>query len=279
MIVQVNREKLQSPSQLQHCLGFVLDSVNLKIKFDENKLHEIRWLLDTLDDEVEIRVLAKIIGKLLALAPACSMKFSTFLARSARFVLSLVNMDQDWPDWDRKCTISYEVTKELEWVYSRLKKWNGRDIAEKTGVVYHYQLEEDQTTAEMYAGDATVDCGVVYNIYDKKRFRSILFPVHIRMLSSSHKELYTILAILRGPKAPSNTKLVYITDNRNVSNWINSGTIREKPASILREIYIICHRRKLSLTAAWCPRSNDLIKTADLTIRLSTDGELINNDK
>ena len=80
-----------------------------------------------------------------------------------------------------------------------------------------------------------------------------------------------MIHLVESSTAPRDTRVVYITDNQNISRWCNTGTIREKSAAMLRRIYLTCVRKNILLRVAWVSRESPLIKVPDLTLRLNTD--------
>ena len=242
----------------------------MSLSFEHKKLEELRWLCDKLDQEVTPRLVARILGKLLSMITASKVRFNVFLAKTARYLMNTVDMEAEWPDWDKPIIVPYEIQSEIEFVMARLPRWNTREIQQKTGLVYWYQQEYDRTTWEMYSGDASDDCCISYNLFDKKKFIHHFFPVHLRSLSSTHRELQTVVNLVESDKAPTNTRLIYVTDNQNVSRWVNSGTIREKSSALLRRIYLACWRKNITIRVAWVSRESKEVKVADLTMRLNT---------
>ena len=156
--MKVNRDKLQFPEKRQQVLGFILDSVDLTISFEHKKLEELRWLCDKLEDEVTIRTVAKILGKLLSMITACRVRFNVFLSATARYILDNVNLEDDWPNWDKMVAVPYEIQREIEYVVARLPRWNTREISQKTGLVFWHQKDYDRTSWQFYSGDASDDC-------------------------------------------------------------------------------------------------------------------------
>ena len=65
--------------------------------------------------------------------------------------------------------------------------------------------------------------------------------------------------------------VIYITDSASLVSWVRHGTTDKYAATTLQDIYLEFHRRDITLSAAWVPRSEPEIELADLTIRFSSD--------
>ena len=102
------------PSQQVSILGFDIDSVSMLITIgDEKTLNAIKLCREALrKNRITIRFLAKIIGTLISLLPACPWGRAHY--RSLEIIkLEALTMNK-W-NWDAKCSIFGQAVKDLNW--------------------------------------------------------------------------------------------------------------------------------------------------------------------
>ena len=65
--------------------------------------------------------------------------------------------------------------------------------------------------------------------------------------------------------------VIYVTDSASLVSWVKHGATDSYTANKLQDIYLEFQHRRISLSAAWVPRSEPEIELADQTIHLSSD--------
>ena len=267
----ISKEKLVYPSRSIRMLGFQVSSDRMIIEVDLDKLDEIRDMVeDFKDDWVRIREVASVLGKLLNMNKGLKVNVSCFLAQTAQFVIQTVMVSTQEEDWERWAAVPWWVIMELEYVLERVPQWSGRSLEMPTKAVIYSQNEFFAAKEDViwYAGDAGAQGCVSFNMRERHKFKVIFFSLSDRSLSSSLRELMTLIHLVEDVKlVPEGARLNYITDNRALTWWTAKGSIQLDSALLLQRLSLTLWRRNIQLITAWAPRDSEPIQFADLTIR------------
>ena len=170
----------------------------MKIFVDLEKLDEITDLVETFKDEqVRVREVASVLGKLLNLNKGLSVNISCFLTATAQHVLKTAAVGSEWEDWDRWTIVPIKVIVEIEKVLKMIPDWSGKDMLSPVKAVTFAQHNYFAAVEDgmFFCGDAGSDGSVVYNMKEKNRFKVIFFSLSDRSLSSSLRELMAKLPL------------------------------------------------------------------------------------
>ena len=268
----INNKKVRRPDTTQKFLGFVLDTGNMTMSLDSNKLKELHRLLKVLPQgKHQIRIIAKICGKLLNLGRASRVPIAPFLTESAAFMMNVVK-DSTVPQfWNREVYVPWPVINELKACVQDIPQWTGRSLCQPENLITFVPEDDFYQDCVIWAGDGNQESGVSYCVHAQENCQFTFFDVSQQLLSSSARELQVLFNLLVSGKIPNDVKFTYVTDSMVLQHWIEKGSIQMRYSDNLRRLFLEAYNRNITLHCAWSNRSNMIIDIADQSCRSSTD--------
>lgn len=264
-------DTLHTISQIKPYLGFVLDSVQMKIFVSDAKLadvlHHVNVLLTR--SKPSLKSASSVLGKIVALQPALG-PICHVLTRALYWDVDLAQTSWSWKGFFRP---SQDATTALL-LFTRLaSSYNGFPVRRQEHYRNLHYLADHQLLPVM-AGDASANmvCSYSSSIY----FQQMLTTAE-EGLSSGHRELLTVLYTLQHHSAslkamalssPSSRLIVWFTDSMNMVHFLTYGS--RKPAiqhDVLR-IFQMCLDIGISIHPIHLSREDPRIQCADEGTRI-----------
>ena len=276
----VSEGKIVMPATKNTILGFEVDTEAMVIRFDEAKWTELRFLVeDALQERVQAKYLAKIIGKFFSMGYATRVPISCFIP-SAVAEVARVTEEGTWKCWFNEVVISQQMYSELLFLLHNIKRWNGVDL--KKPVKLHFYNSINPVTEyafEPYIGDASAEAAAIYSIRNPRKFAIKYFNEVMAVTSSARRELASIELLIcqHSEWIEEGATIVYASDNTSINRWVNIGTCKPDVSKTLQKIFLKCEERRIDLRVTWIPRTHHLLVEADLLSRKSTDEYCLRN--
>ena len=270
----ISEEKIVAPAKENKILGFVVNTEQMTVKFDEDKLEEVRFLVeDAMQPRVPAKYLAKVVGKYMSMGYASKIPVACFLPRTIK-AIATVTEEGDWRAWRREVEITAEIFEELLYVLRNIKSWNGVDI--KKPVKMHYFSSEcpiAETEFQAFIGDASQEAAAVYSLANPHKFSIQYFSESQAAESSSRRELRALelLIMEQASWIERGATVVYASDSTTLNRWVNCGSCKPDVAEALQRIFLRSMELGIDVRVTWVPRSHPLLEEADLLSRRSTD--------
>ena len=276
----VSKEKLVPPATKNMVLGYEVDTEMMTIRFDENKWHELRFLVeDAIQPFIQARHLARIVGKFVSMGYGCKVPVTCFLPRAIA-AIAVVTEENDWRSWNNLVNIDQQMYSELLFLLHNIKKWNGTNLKKPYKIhFYTSDLPVAETTFQPFVGDASLEAAAIYSIRNPRKFSIKYFSATMSQTSSARRELASIELLIMNNSAmfEENSTVVYASDNISINKWINVGSCRTDVAPVLQRIFLECLRLGVDLRVTWIPRSHYLLMEADMISRRDTDEYTLRN--
>ena len=125
---QINWEKsMLNPVQQIEFLGFVIDSVSMKVSLPDDKVQKIQTKCQEMLNAktVTVRALAKLIGKVAASVQAI---LPGPLHYRQLQILKAYGLKQGNQSYETEVTLSAECKAEIRWWMAKIAQWNGRSF-------------------------------------------------------------------------------------------------------------------------------------------------------
>ena len=238
----VNEEKSQwEPELTCKWLGFQLDTQHGLICPLSNKSRRIvanstQYIKCR---QVQVKLIASIIGKIIAMAPALG-NITRLMTRA------LLNDVQSAPSWYHAITLSEQSKQELNFWSTNI--YNLKPVSMRNTVIYHKMVFSDASDLGEPGYIVGINKAVshgAWNCYEKVK-------------SSTWKELRAVQLVLESfiPYLSGNN-VKWFTDNQNVVKIIEIGSGKPELQLIARSIYSVCIQYGISLRVEWIPRSQN----------------------
>ena len=270
----VSVDKLVPPAKQNLILGYYLNTETMTISFDERKLKELEFLIfSAIEPVIQVRYLAKLIGKLYSLGFASRVPVAPFLPKSISLVAAATE-SQDWRDWQTMITITEDIYEELVFLVKALPKWNGVPMHKPYKLhFFHQDPSIIQGDVQHYVGDASREACAVFAVNREYNFFVEYFSPELSETSSARRELASLetLVLHRSDLLKPNTTLVYSSDNLSINRWCNAGSCKTQIAEILKKIFLRCFELQIDLRVTWVPRQDFLLRQVDAMGRRDTD--------
>ena len=236
----VSRAKCQlEPTQTIEFLGFLVNSLKQELSLPQGKIKKIRAEIRALLEgrQVAIRKLSQLLGKLQAatravpLAPLFFRKLQRALRRG---------LEQSGQDYSRQLTLFTEEYEELQWWLDHLTVWNGKSfLTEKPSMV----IESDASTQGWGATCEGVRTGGPWSPEERQW--------HINCLEAL-AAFHALKCFVRDKKGVT---VLLRLDNTSAVSYVNKlgGTVSPRLNSIVRDLWLWCMNRDVSLTAEHLP--------------------------
>ena len=252
----VNKPKcVLQPTQTIEFLGFLVNTVQQELSLPREKVKKIRAETQHLLEagQIPARKLSQLLGKLQAATR--TVPLAPLFYRSLQQVLKKA---LEWSDQDYSAhlTLPVEGKVELQWWIDHLNAWNGKTImAEKPSLV----IESDASNQGWGATSEGVHTGGPWSPEESQW--------HINCLETL-AAFHAVRCFVRDKK--SITVLLRL-DNTTAVAYVNKlgGTVSPRLNSIVRELWLWCMNRDITLVAEHLPGLENTI--ADKESRVMRD--------
>ena len=270
----VSEQKIVSPARRNMILGYYIDTEAMEIKFDENKWHEIRFLVeDAIQPTVQARYLAKIIGKLFSLGYATKIPIACFVPKTIA-TIARETEEGDWRSWRKEVEVTSEMHNEMLYLLHNIRGWNGTPVKKPYRIHFYTSVTPiSDSEFQPFIGDSSAEAAAFYSIRNPRKFAIKHFNPTMAETSSARRELAAIelLVLEHSQWIEPGATIVYASDNVSVNRWINCGSCRADVAPVLQRIFLKCLSLRIDLRVTWVPRTHSLLVEADMLSRKSTD--------
>ena len=270
-------------SQIKLYLGFVIDSVEMKVRVSEDKIADIRQCLNDILDQaagVKAKCLAKGIGKLVAVEQALGPVVQ-LLSRMAQHELATATEDIGW---NCKLRLAEETVDSLRTMERELENFNGFPIKnlataktmdvfiehskESSGKQAPAQLLGESGSLTTIAGDASAVATCALEIGKEKKFHTqYVLREDEQKYSSGQRELLTVLRALESERSYfqglKNQTLIWLTDSTNLVSFLMKGTMKMPIQRQVMRVYRLLTSYQIRIVPIHLKRSDYRIQWAD----------------
>ena len=227
------------PTQSIEFLGFSVNSVQQELSLPAGKVKKIRAETRHLLENTHItaRKLSQLLGRLQAVTRAVPL--APLFYRKLQQALQRV-LEQSEQDYSAQLILSKEEKEELEWWWDHLSAWNGKTImTDKPSVV----IESDASTRGWGASCEGARTGGPWSSEERQW--------HINCLEAL-AAFHAVKCFVRDRK--SITVLLRM-DNTTAVAYVNKlgGTVSPRLNTIVRELWLWCMNRDITLVAEHLP--------------------------
>ena len=277
----ISPSKSDSPSdvaQVKRHLGFLVDSVKMRVSASDSKLHDISQLTrQTLSGHsYTARQLAKVIGKLIALQPAMG-PIVMVLCRQAQSELAAFT---DHHNWSSSLTLSAEASEAILLLIDSFDIFNGAPIRNESTATplsrYIPGCSDDRiiygvAPTSIVASDASAHAVCSYDVQGAHGFfHQDVLTLTEASFSSGHRELLAVKSALQSPTAqaafsasPSSSSVFWLTDSENMVTFLTKGSGRPLIQSTVIEIFKLSRQLMVDIIPIHLRRSDYRIQVAD----------------
>ena len=241
----VNFEKSEfTPTQVIEWLGITWNARLFSISIPDRRIEDtISCLQRTISrfPKVTARELARIVGKLISMAPVmgniCNImtKFSSIEIASRE-------------SWDSELIFGHQkqVLDELNFWLEGIQRENERflqSVKQKNVIVY---------------SDASNVASSAYTVEVNSKVFHLMWREHEKKMSSTWRELKAIeLALASFAKELQSMTVKWFTDNQNCAKIVHSGSMKHELQVLSYSIFRMCIQNKISLDVQWVPRTEN----------------------
>ena len=267
-------EKESTISQNFIYLGFYFDTLKMRYSVPSQKVKQLESLVNSLDHyiPVEIKFVARIVGKMICLEIATSMLPRLHVWQYFHWIGKIIKNDDDW---NKKLKVSKTLITGIRSAFLSIVKYSGQ-IRLKD---YHYEYFHIKDIPYypnakdlLIAGDGNKLYGAWYNVREKYKYEIIEFTTTQVAMSSSYRELIVLHTCIKNRKTEfKNKNVVFFTDSRVLFFWYKYGSTLKQVAEKLIEIHTWLLDNHAVVEIVWKPRSDSLVKLADTSSRSDSD--------
>ena len=256
--VPLATEKLEVPVTTLTFLGITLDTVKMEARLPDDKLQELRALLDTLSAtrRTSAAKLDSFLGKL-AFAASVVLPGRTFTRRLWDTAKRFHKVPRHY-----SVTLDNESFQDIKWWKLLLDSWNGKCL-------FLYQ-NEIAATERGLVRDASGSIGWGAYFASLGRWLQGRWSAEEATQSIQYKELFAVLAacFTWGHHWPRH-RIRFHCDNSAVVACLASGTCKSPPVmSLLRRLFLVCAKYNFTVAAQHLPGSSNTIADALSRFRL-----------
>ena len=278
----VSRKKTDTQLLISQCkvyLGFSVDLLSMSVSAKPHKLNAIQSaIVRALDTKphVEARIVASVIGKIIALEPALG-PIVQLLSRAAQMDLAEAVEERGWK---AKVTFSSMARHSLSLFLDNMEDFNGAAIKSTVNATPLKAILQDcdketplhgrhnWSEIAVAAGDASDKAVCAFGVRGiPDLFLQVKFNEQERGLSSGHRELLTIKYALQERKTlfrdlPSKSVL-WLTDSPNMTAFLTKGSTKRHIMPDILEVYKLARSLDLRLIPVQISREDYRIQEAD----------------
>ena len=258
--VPLPTEKLEGPVTTLTFLGITLNTVKMEARLPDDKLRELRALLDTLSATRRISAtkLDSFLGKL-AFAASVVLPGRTFTRRLWDTAKRFHKVPRHY-----SITLDNESFQDIKWWKLLLDSWNGKCL-----FLYQNEIAATELGLVTDASSSIGWGGGAYFISSGRWFQG-RWSAEEATQSIQCKELFAILAACStcGHHWPCH-RIRFHCDNSAVVACLASGTCKSPPVvSLLRRLFLVCAKYNFPVAAQHLPGSSNTIADALSRFRL-----------
>ena len=240
--------KVEGPAQIIKYLGITIDALNMEIRLPEDKMLQIKKLLQEWNNKQECtkRELLSLIGIL---------GFASKVVKPGRmFTRRLIDFGTTFDGLDDKGAVTQEVRKDIAWWEEFVEQWNGKSLLNPQAH-FHFQMSTDASNLGM----GGFFSGKWYSAAWPQKFQGF----HINIL-----ELFSVAtAILTWLRHVQDKTVLIFTDNKTIVDiWYTGSTRCTIMMSILRHLFMFTAKRNILIKLQHVYGYNNI--AADLLSRL-----------
>ena len=291
---QINTEKTRPiPSQNPIYQGFILDFVAMEYRLPVWKCEAAIAAIDKLLEDskggryIQVKEITSVLGKCISAKKSHGPSMQVALRHCQHEVGKRVmhRGPEQEGDWTVFSPIDDQAREELEYVKYILMGKNGYlmpqhieyKVFEKHGVSYSSMEPYRQgTDLQVFCSDASDKFAFVYEADKFQIVEEFEFSEEEQATGSGHRELLAILKTLRKhskefAKAP--TRCYWITDSKNVKQFLKRGSRSAHIQKVILEIKQWETKLNVLIIPIWKPRTTRSLELADLGSKMykSTD--------
>ena len=236
-------EKLEGPTTQLTFLGITLDTVHMEARLPEDKLSEIKVLLDQFS-VARFTSAAKFdsfLGKL-SFAASVIVPGRTFMRRLWDVCKRYSNLPRHY-----RVSLDDDCRKDILWWKVLAAGWNGKSF---------FLFEEETAASELgLFTDASGSHGWGAYYAKEGRWLQGSWDSNMQDLSIEYKELYAILAACSTwGHMWSRMRIAIHCDNQAVVSCLASGTSKSVPVmSLIRKLFLVCAQHNFLVVARHVP--------------------------
>jgi hypothetical protein len=273
-------DNTEDVSQTKKYLGFIIDTKSMKVSVTSEKLNDISKLIkDNLTkEEVEVKILAKILGKIVSLKPSHG-PLARICTRSG-----YLDIDEHVRvrGWKGKLRLSTPCKQELIFWQLNSEGRNGFPINNELRAVRvetifkNPVLKKDvvrpfdtQHTNVVISDSSDVRAAIILLHEGEKREMAFMFNSQEKSFSSGHRELLAVKKSLahwvdREREVMTRRKIYWATDSTNVVSFLEKGSSRKHIQSEIFEIVNKLMELQSEIIPVHLSREDERIREADL---------------
>jgi len=278
---QISKEKSDSQGQAstrKKYLGFVIDTEEMKVFVDEEKMRKIRKLVqDGLSNPVmPVKFLAKLQGNIISLIP--SHGFIARVASKSGYVL--IERHTSEFGWNGSVFIDKATQDEWRFFLDSLEASNGMPIRSQMNDIRVDAILQNPTTKmlslpragtvsdDVWVSDASGFKVVAFNLCDREQHElSIMFTEEEAKMSSGFRELLAIQKTVQywteNSSEAHKNHIFWCTDSTNVVSFLSKGSSKSHLQAVIFDIAKKLQKLNLIITPVHLLREDPRIKEAD----------------
>ena len=259
----ISDKSVLNPTQELEHLGFILNSKTMTIYLSERKRIKVKSFCEDIlsKKELTIRVLAKLIGTLVAILPAVEYGQMYYREMEKLKIQALINRKQNY---EGSVVLNEESKKEIKW-------WIKEGVHSNKEISHGNPDIIMTTDSSMTGWGAFIDNKSTQGLWNEEERKLHINALEIKAV---------LLGITSLCKEISNVHLQIQLDNTTGVTYINNlgGTRSRMCNSITKDIIKWCKKKKIWVTACHIA-GKDNIQADTLSRQINTNIEwMINND-
>ena len=214
----IQDQKVKDPARLQLVLGKYVCTRTMKIHVNQDKDKELLYIASIYRGEVQVRLLAKIVGKANSWANALTVPPILWFP----VTLAVINQHVDEEDpksWDTYVTVSPEMQNEFITFLAQYPLFSGRWVSEppKGRFITSDMLKPVLEEAKVVSSDSGKDSSVILDVKSKE-YKVVRFTANLQARSSSFRELMSLASLIQSDIPVKGTMTVFLTDSQVLGN-------------------------------------------------------------
>jgi hypothetical protein len=283
-IEQKKSDSAGDASQEKCYLGFVINTVSLTVRLKTDKKEAIKQsVLKTLDfdnQKIQIRELAKTLGKMVSCEPALG-QMPLMAARAAYIQLDQVT---EIYGWNGTLVMNHDTKNSLRFFVENVDRFDDtpiRSAAREISVLSiigppsnflktSYVTNHLRTNCEeIWASDSSGFATCAYSIKaDKDVYYRGTFSDEEKGFSSGHRELLAVKKTLENYSSvwsdrKEATNIYWITDSENLVHFLSKGSGKIHIQQEIFKIMLLCKKLNIRIIPIHVLREDPRIKVAD----------------
>ncbi|GFN87753.1 hypothetical protein PoB_001425900 [Plakobranchus ocellatus] len=222
----ISPKSIMIPSQTMHHLGFVLDSVTMTVSLGREKIEHVEGMIfNILNKRISVRVLAQLIGTLVACFPG--VEYGQLYYRSLEF-LKIDALNKVY-NFEAEIVLSTEAICDLQW-------WLCEGLLSNKSLIMSKPKAVIKTDASSYAWGAVMNHVTTHGMWSDSEKKDHINTLELRAAMLGIQSLCQKL---------SNCSLRVEMDNTTAVAYINNmgGTHSAACNAITRQILLWCKAR------------------------------------